>query len=145
MQYNAVKRSSYIKLPSELINCAKGSINIKTKDNECFRWCHMLNRKIRILKKFEKTTSIIYINKFFYLYYISVCVCCFPFFSFLISILYVNVRNYSIKRIIIKKYINIYINKLDYSNIEFPVSVKQYNKIEKQNNIKFYVVYKLRL
>ena len=39
----------------------------------------------------------------------------------------------------------IYINKLDYSNIEFPVSVKQYNKIEKQNNIKFYVVYKLRL
>jgi len=27
------------------------------------------------------------------------------------------------------------INKLDYSNIEFPVDVKQYNKIEKQNNI----------
>ena len=27
------------------------------------------------------------------------------------------------------------IKKLDYSDIEFPVSVKQYNKIEKQNNI----------
>ena len=26
-----------------------------------------------------------------------------------------------------------YIEKLDYSGIEFPVSVKQYNKIEKQN------------
>ena len=27
------------------------------------------------------------------------------------------------------------INKLDYSNIEFPVKVNDYNKIEKQNNI----------
>ena len=27
------------------------------------------------------------------------------------------------------------IDKLDYSGIEFPVTVKQYNKIEKQNNI----------
>ena len=29
-----------------------------------------------------------------------------------------------------------YVEKLDYSGIEFPVSVKQYNKIEKQNNIR---------
>ena len=27
------------------------------------------------------------------------------------------------------------IDNLDYSGIEFPVNVKQYNKIEKQNNI----------
>ena len=27
------------------------------------------------------------------------------------------------------------INKLDYSGIEFPVTTKQYNKIEIQNNI----------
>ena len=28
-----------------------------------------------------------------------------------------------------------YVNRLDYSNITFPVSIKQCNKIEKQNNI----------
>ena len=35
----------------------------------------------------------------------------------------------------IKKIDKEYINQLDYSNIEFPVTVKQYNKIEKQNEI----------
>ena len=35
----------------------------------------------------------------------------------------------------IKKADKHYIEKLDYSNIEFPVSQKHYNKIEKQNNI----------
>ena len=35
----------------------------------------------------------------------------------------------------IKKTDKQYINKLDYSGIEFPVNVKHYNKIEKQNNI----------
>ena len=35
----------------------------------------------------------------------------------------------------IKKVDKQYIEKLDYSSIEFPVSQKQYNKIEKQNNI----------
>ena len=35
----------------------------------------------------------------------------------------------------IKKSDKAYINKLDYSEIEFPVNVKQYNKIEKQNKI----------
>ena len=29
-----------------------------------------------------------------------------------------------------------YIEKLDYTNIEFPVSQKMYNKIEKQNSIR---------
>ena len=35
----------------------------------------------------------------------------------------------------IKKTDKQYIEKLDYSGIEFPVNVKPYNKIEKQNNI----------
>ena len=35
----------------------------------------------------------------------------------------------------IKKADKQYIDKLDYSNIDFPVSQKRYNKIEKQNNI----------
>ena len=35
----------------------------------------------------------------------------------------------------IKKIDKEYINKLDYSNIDFPVTIKQINKIEKQNNI----------
>ena len=35
----------------------------------------------------------------------------------------------------IKKVEKQYIEKLDYSSIEFPVSQKQYNKFEKQNNI----------
>ena len=33
--------SSYIELPTELRNFKKGLINIKNKDNECFRWCHV--------------------------------------------------------------------------------------------------------
>ena len=33
--------SSYIELPMELRNPEKGLINIKNKDNECFRWCHI--------------------------------------------------------------------------------------------------------
>ena len=35
----------------------------------------------------------------------------------------------------IKKTDKQYVEKLDYSNIEFPVNVKHYNKIEKQNSI----------
>ena len=35
----------------------------------------------------------------------------------------------------IKKFDKEYIKNLDYSEIEFPVTVKQFNKIEKQNNI----------
>ena len=33
--------SSYIELPTELRNPKKGLINIKNKDDECFRWCHI--------------------------------------------------------------------------------------------------------
>ena len=35
----------------------------------------------------------------------------------------------------IKKTDKQYVEKLDYSNIEFPVNVQHYNKIEKQNSI----------
>ena len=86
--YKPMNGSSYIQLPSELRNSAKGLINMKNEDNECFRWCH-----IRHLNPQEKYPQRI------------------------------------------KKVDKPYIEKLDYSNIDFPVSVKHYNKIEKQNSI----------
>ena len=39
--YKPLHGSSYIELPIELQNSAKGLINIKNKDDECFRWCHI--------------------------------------------------------------------------------------------------------
>ena len=33
--------SCSIELPIELQNSAKGLINMKNKDDECFRWCHI--------------------------------------------------------------------------------------------------------
>ena len=39
--YQPLHGSSYIDLPDELKNSAKGLINIKNKDDECFRWCHI--------------------------------------------------------------------------------------------------------
>ena len=39
--YKPLNCSSYIELPTELRNPKKGSINIKNKDAECFRWCHI--------------------------------------------------------------------------------------------------------
>ena len=39
--YEPMKGNSYIPLPVELRNSAKGLINIQNKDNECFRWCHI--------------------------------------------------------------------------------------------------------
>ena len=88
IKYEPMKGSSYIKLPTELRNSAKGLINIKNEDNECFRWCH-----IRHLNPQEKNPQRI------------------------------------------KKSDKEYIENLDYSGIEFPVTTKQYNKIEKQNKI----------
>ena len=41
VKYKPLKGSSYIQLPLELQNSAKGLINIKNDDNECFRWCHV--------------------------------------------------------------------------------------------------------
>ena len=81
--------SSYIDLPDEFKNSAKGLINIKNKDDECFRWCH-----IRHLNSQEKDPQRI------------------------------------------KKADKQYIENLDFTNIVFPVSRKQYNKIEKQNSIR---------
>ena len=40
-KYKPLKGSSYIELPTELRNPAKGLINLKNKDNECFRWCYI--------------------------------------------------------------------------------------------------------
>ena len=60
-------------------------INIKNKDNECFRWCH--------------------------------------------------VRHLNPQELKIKKADKKYVEKLDYTGIEFPVNVKQYNNTEKQNTI----------
>ena len=87
VNYSPLKGSSYIELPQELRNSAKGLINMKNKD-ECFRWCH-----IRHLNPQDKDPQRI------------------------------------------KKTDKQYIEKLDYSSIEFPVTVKHINKIEKQNNI----------
>ena len=88
VRYRPLRGSSYIPLPKELQNSAKGIINMKNNDNECFRWCHIRhllpqNKDPQRIKKCDKK----------------------------------------------------YIEKLDYSGIEFPVSVKQYKKIEKQNSI----------
>ena len=88
VQYQPMKGSSYIKLPQELRNSAKGLINIKNEDNECFRWCHI--RNLNPQAKYPQR---------------------------------------------IKKVDKQYIKNLDYSGIEFPVTTKQYNKIEKQNEI----------
>ena len=88
VQYQPMKGSSYIKLPQELRNSAKGLINMKNEDNECFRWCH-----IRHLNPQDKDPQRI------------------------------------------KKSDKEYVKNLDYSGIEFPVTTKQYNKIEKQNEI----------
>ena len=88
IKYNPLKGPSYIKLPQELRNSAKGLINMKNEDNEYFRWCH-----IRHLNPQEKYPQRI------------------------------------------KKCDKEYVKNLDYSGIEFPVTVKQFNKIEKQNNI----------
>ena len=40
-KYIPLKGSSYIELQTELRNPAKGLINLKNKDDECFRWCHI--------------------------------------------------------------------------------------------------------
>ena len=39
--YTPLHGSSHIELPTELRNPKKGLINIKNKDDECFRWCHI--------------------------------------------------------------------------------------------------------
>ena len=88
LKYKPLRGSSYILLPKDLQNSAKGVINIKNEDDECFRWCH---------------------------------------------IRYLNPQKKDPQRV--KTSDRAYVENLDYSGIKFPVSVKQYNKIEKQNKI----------
>ena len=90
--YTPLHGSSYIELPTELRNPKKGLINIKNKDDECFRWCH-----IRHLNPQEKNPQRI------------------------------------------KKEDKKTINELNYDGIDFPLSQKHYNKVEKQNNIRINV------
>ena len=87
--YKPLNGSSYIELPTELRNPKKGLINMKNKDDECFRWCH-----IRHLNPQERDPQRI------------------------------------------KKEDRKMINELNYEGIEFPVSQKHYNKVEKQNSIR---------
>ena len=90
--YKLLHGSSYTELPTELRNPKKGLINIKNKDNECFRWCH-----IRHLNPQEKDPQRI------------------------------------------KKEDKKMINQLNYDGIDFPLSLKHYNKVEKQNSIRINV------
>ena len=92
VNYKPLIGSSYIELPTEFKNSAEGLINIKNKDDECFRWCH---------------------------------------------IRHLNPKSKDPQRI--KKADKQYIDNLDNLNIIFPVSQKQYNKIEKQNSIRINV------
>ena len=39
--YDPLAGSSYIFLPLELNHPMKGLINIRNKDDECFKWCHI--------------------------------------------------------------------------------------------------------
>ena len=39
--YTPLHGSSYIEIPTELRNQKKELVNIKNKDDECFRWCHI--------------------------------------------------------------------------------------------------------
>ena len=56
--YTPLHGSSYIELPTELRNPKKGLINIKNKDEECFRWCHIrhLNPQEKTLRELIKWT-----------------------------------------------------------------------------------------
>ena len=58
--YKLLNGSSYIELPTELRNPKKGLINIKNKDAECFRWCHIRHLKThkrKILRELRKRTK----------------------------------------------------------------------------------------
>ena len=50
VKYMPLRGVSYIPLTKELRNSAKGLINMKNEDDECFRWCH-----IRHLNPQDKT------------------------------------------------------------------------------------------
>ena len=61
--YDALSDRSYIPLPSKLNSPMKDLINIKNKDIECFKWCHIRfinptnSHPERINKQDKKTVS----------------------------------------------------------------------------------------
>ena len=57
--YDPLAGSSYIPLPPKLNNSMKGLINLKNKDDECFKWCHVRfinpqNKNSERIKKEDK-------------------------------------------------------------------------------------------
>ena len=54
--YQPLHGLSYLELPAKLRNSKKGLINIKNKDDECFRWCHIrhLNRQKKDPQRIKK-------------------------------------------------------------------------------------------
>ena len=87
--YKPLNGSSYMELPTELRNPKKGLINLKNKDDKCFKWCHIRHLNPQIEHPLR-----------------------------------------------IKKVDKQMINELNYDGIDFPVSQKHYNKVEKQNSIR---------
>ena len=67
VKYEPIKGSSYIELPEELKHHLKGLINLKNKDNECFRWCHIryLNHQDKNPQRINKSDKE-YISKLNY-------------------------------------------------------------------------------
>ena len=57
--YKPLHGSSYTELPTELRNPKKRLINIKNKDDKCFRWCHIrhLNHKLNTLRELRERTN----------------------------------------------------------------------------------------
>ena len=57
VKYEPMKGSSYIQLPTELRNSAKGLINLQNNDNKCFLWCHVrhLNSQIKNPQRIKKS------------------------------------------------------------------------------------------
>ena len=55
--YNQLAGSSYISLPPELNNPKKGLINIKNKDDEFCKWCHIrfINPQDKHPERIKKT------------------------------------------------------------------------------------------
>ena len=55
--YKPLDGSSSIELPMELRNPKKSLINVKNKDDECFRWCHTrhLNPQIEHTERIKKS------------------------------------------------------------------------------------------
>ena len=57
VKYEPIKGNSYIKLPQELRNSAKGLINLKNEDDQCLRWCHIryLNPQTKDPQRIKKS------------------------------------------------------------------------------------------